>query len=134
MKIIVCVDDRGGMMFNKRRQSQDYEVRKDILDMSAGRVCMNEYSLKQFVEWDNLTAQEDFLDKAGEDDYCFVENLPLEPYKDRINEIIIYHWNRKYPGDKFFDIDISAGWELIESSEFVGKAHECIRKERWLRV
>ena len=31
MQIIVCVDDRGGMLFNKRRQSRDRVLIADVL-------------------------------------------------------------------------------------------------------
>ena len=30
MKVIVCIDDNGGMLFNKRRQSRDRKVLEDI--------------------------------------------------------------------------------------------------------
>ena len=31
MTLILCVDDRGGLSFNGRRQSQDRRVREDLL-------------------------------------------------------------------------------------------------------
>ena len=37
MNIIVCVDDNNGMMFNKRRVSQDVEVREDIYKNLNGK-------------------------------------------------------------------------------------------------
>ena len=37
MKVIVCVDDKGGVMFNHRRQSQDRVLRERILGMTAGQ-------------------------------------------------------------------------------------------------
>ena len=33
MNIIVCLDDKNGMMFNKRRQSQDKLLRSDIKEL-----------------------------------------------------------------------------------------------------
>ena len=48
MKIIVCIDDKNGMMFNHRRQSKDREVRRDMLSyIGQHRLWMNEYSRKQ---------------------------------------------------------------------------------------
>ena len=32
MIAVVCVDDRGGMLFNRRRQSQDRLLRQDLLE------------------------------------------------------------------------------------------------------
>ena len=37
MIIAVCVDGRGGVMFNRRRQSQDRAQREDLLNFCAGR-------------------------------------------------------------------------------------------------
>lgn len=37
MTLILCVDDRGGLSFNGRRQSQDRRVREDLLTMAAVR-------------------------------------------------------------------------------------------------
>lgn len=54
MKIIVCVDNQNGMMFNHRRQSQDRVLRKRILELTGGKkLWMNAYSQKQFLpgEW-----------------------------------------------------------------------------------
>ena len=43
MKLIICVDDNNGMMFNRRRQSKDREVRHDILAYTMPeRIWMNE--------------------------------------------------------------------------------------------
>ena len=45
MIIMICLDDRGGMLFNKRRQSQDVLLRQQILTETAGgRLWMNSYS------------------------------------------------------------------------------------------
>jgi len=38
MIAVVCVDDRGGMLFNRRRQSQDRVLRGDLLALAAGAV------------------------------------------------------------------------------------------------
>ena len=32
MDVFVCLDDRGGMFFNHRRQSRDRQVIQDMLD------------------------------------------------------------------------------------------------------
>ena len=90
MKIIVCIDDKNGMMFNHRRQSKDREVRRDMLSyIGHHRLWMNEYSRKQFeaVPKDaQIEINENFPAFAGDDDYCFIEqksnhgnsNLSLE--------------------------------------------------------
>ena len=37
MIVIACVDDRMGMLFNRRRQSQDAALRQRLLERAAGR-------------------------------------------------------------------------------------------------
>ncbi|MCD8124484.1 MAG: ribonuclease Z, partial [Lachnospiraceae bacterium] len=54
MIVIVAVDDRGGMMFGSRRQSQDRVLRQRVLSLAEGRtVWMNAYTAKQFGDQDN---------------------------------------------------------------------------------
>ena len=63
MRLIACVDDRGGMAFHQRRQSRDRVVRQHILaDASGGRLWMNAYSAGQFSpeEREGLLVAEDF--------------------------------------------------------------------------
>ncbi|MCP1103375.1 hypothetical protein M2454_002760 [Aequitasia blattaphilus] len=134
MIVIACVDDALGMMFNKRRQSKDKVLQKEIMEATAGKkLWMNQYSLNQFQEEfpeSHILCDEDFLNKAAEGDYCFVENISLKSYEEKIEKIILYKWNRKYPADFFFDISINEnGWKIIESEEFPGYSHEKITKE-----
>lgn len=141
MKVIVCVDDGNGMLFNKRRQSQDRVLRDDVQKMAAGqKLWMNAYSARQFQEGSqtgenfkenlkgNLVVAEDFLEQAGENDFCFVENEKLLPHSDRIREMVVYRWNRSYPGDFHLDLDLSQ-WKLVQTTEFAGYSHEKITKE-----
>lgn len=131
MIIIVCIDDNNGMMFHERRQSQDKILRKHILEMTGpNRLWMNEYSYRQFLDTDSslLAIDQNFLDKAEAGDYCFVENSDLCPYSEQIEKIILFHWNRSYPADLYFTLDIS-GWTLEETEEIAGYSHEKITKE-----
>ena len=45
-----------------------------------------------------------------------------------IDEIILYKWNRVYPTDFYFDINLST-WNLTQVTEFKGNSHERITKE-----
>ena len=49
MIAVVCVDDRNGMLFHHRRQSQDRLLREDLLSRCPGRLWMNAYSAKLFT-------------------------------------------------------------------------------------
>lgn len=131
MIVIVCVDDHNGMMFNGRRQSQDRRLREHILQsVSPHRLHMSLYTKKQFIDVgpERVAAEEDFLGKAGPGSYCFVEDKAVIPYADKIEKVILYKWNRSYPADVFFPLDLS-GWALEETEDFPGYSHEKITKE-----
>ena len=95
MKIIVCLDDGNGMLFNKRRQSSDAELCKRIIDKAENRPnFMNNYSSKLF-DGNNIIVDDNFLNFAQMGDYCFVENTDIMPNFEKTEQIIIYRWNRK---------------------------------------
>ena len=130
MIVFVCVDDENGMLFNRRRQSRDRAVVRDILQTcQEAQLWMDFYSAKLFAgEEGNFQATEDFLGLAGAGEYCFVENRELAPFAEKIERLIVYRWNRKYPGDFFLDLELS-NWALLEKTEFPGNSHEKITKE-----
>lgn len=134
MKIAVCLDDNNGMLFNHRRQSQDRAVRTRLLSLvRRGRLWMNAYSAEQFAgQEEHIKVSEQFLEEAGRETWCFVENQDVSPYEERITEIVIYRWNRSYPGDFFFPLDLKQ-WKLESSIEFHGFSHEKLTEERYVR-
>lgn len=131
MKVIVCVDDGMGMLFNRRRQSQDSVLRERVLKLTDGkRLWMNHYSAKQFdlAAAPQINVDDSFLTEALVDDYAFVETESLAHYAQWIEEITLYRWNRKYPSDLKFDLDLTT-WKLIKTNEFAGHSHEKITEE-----
>ena len=103
MIVAVCVDDKNGMMFNKRRQSQDRIQRQHLRKLAEGRmIWMNSYSAVLFLKdseqlnaglesgaqedfaQPNICVDEDFLDRAGENEICFVENQSVSEYTEKI--------------------------------------------------
>ncbi len=129
MKIIVCVDKNNGMMFNNRRQSQDSAVRQKIAKICGDSpLYMNGYSAKMFADECKIISDEDFLQIAGKDDFCFVENTPVDA--SSASEIYLFNWNRRYPADQYFEIDLKqSGFKRISKEEFVGSSHEKITLE-----
>lgn len=129
MNVIICVDNNNGIMFNHRRQSRDRIVQEHILAMiGSNRLWMNSYSKKLFAdELSNIVVDENYLNKAGKEDYCFVEGIDISHYIEKIDKIILFKWNRQYPADEFFAIDLSQ-WILDEFEEFTGQSHD-ITKE-----
>ena len=84
MKLITCLDDKNGLLFHCRRQSQDRGLRAFMKDM-------------------------------------------VKEYEDRIEELILFRWNKIYPADLYFDLDLSA-WHLEETEEFEGSTHHITKK------
>ncbi len=130
MYLIVAIDKENGMMFNGRRQSRDRVLCEKVLDITReSRLWVNSYTAKLFegYEAEQLAVDEDFIGKAGDDEFCFAENvLPSED--TMIKKIILFKWNRQYPGDFFFNIDL-AGWSLKGIQNFAGFSHENITME-----
>ena len=136
MIAIICVDDNLGMMFNNRRQSQDRTLREKIKEISAdSRLLMNSYSIKQFDEEDRkkIIEDENFATNAQKGDFVFFENISPKDYEKDIEKIILYRWNRKYPADFYFEIDLKKGWILNDSYDFEGYSHEKITEEIYVK-
>lgn len=131
MNIIVCIDEENGMLFNGRRQSKDRVLRVHASDLAGGKLWMNSYTAKQFAEDGcDIIADEAFMDNAPEDAWCFVENVDIKPYADKISRIAVYRWNRLYPSDvKFPMADFAFRWTQVSCEEFAGSSHERITQE-----
>ena len=132
MIIAVAIDDNSGMTFNNRRQSRDSALCADLLNSATAKLRMNSYSAKLFDENEKIIVSESFLDEAADNDVCFVENVSPTPYIDRAIGLIIYRWNRRYPVQTKFDVDLSQ-FKLVSSFDFVGTSHEKITKEIYKR-
>ena len=134
MKIITAVDDNGGLLFNNRRQSRDRVLRDYIVELTSRHTLwINSYTAKLFDEIpEHVIVDDDFLYKAGLLDYCWVENQHVSEIADNISEVILFHWNRQYPGDFFFDLDLRE-WKLIATKEFSGSSHKQITQENYIR-
>ena len=92
MNIIICLDDNNGMMFNKRRQSQDRILRADLKEFIKDKdLYMNNYSYKLYKDIDNgnIKVSENFLEQCTENDFCLVEDKLLNNYINKINNINI---------------------------------------------
>lgn len=132
MNIIVCIDDSGGMCFNGRRQSKDSVLRAQARQLAQGQpLWMNAYTARQFAEDGyHIIIDELFLENAPRDAWCFVENVDVIPFADKIQKIAIYHWNRLYPSDvEFPQARFEGKWERIHTRDFAGSSHERITEE-----
>lgn len=130
MKLIVCVDARGGMAFNGRRVSSDREVSCRILALGDGCLRMAPYSRGLFPKNGEIYAADDFLRSAGNNDLCFIEREAADPWLCKADTLILFCWNRAYPYDLRFPLDrLTDGWKLVATEDFPGNSHERITVE-----
>ena len=129
VKIIVCLDDNGGMLFNNRRQSRDRVVCEDVVkNLNGEKLFVSPFSQILFENYkDCVSVSEDFLLNGT---ICFVENQSLSHCN--ADEVIVYRWNRIYPSDFYCDIDFSK-YSLLQQTEFEGFSHEKITKQIFIK-
>lgn len=134
MILMTTIDDSGGLLFNHRRQSQDRILRQHMLDIAGpSGIWMDGYTATLFTGQEaQIHVSETFLDDAGPGAYALLEDRSAAPYAAQIEKLYLYHWNRAYPGDTFFDIDVTKGWQLISTTEFAGSSHDKITEEVYI--
>ena len=131
MKLIFCIDDKKGMMFFGKRQSQDSVLREWIINHTSGsKLWMSSYSAKQFSDQTNFVVDDNYVSNAMVGDYCFVEDKGYS--LDNVSEIILCKWNRKYQADKVLDIDLKANdFKKVSSEDIKGSSHDKITIETY---
>lgn len=125
MILAVCVDNAFGMTFHNRRQSKDAALRQRLMELCGGKLRMSAYSAKQFEQ--PVYAGEDYLSGAAAGDWCFAENGEYEAWADRIEQIVLFRWNRDYPADLHFQFP--GKWTLLSREDFPGTSHDTITQE-----
>ena len=125
MKIIACVDNNNGLLFNHRRLSKDRNVILDIENMvKENEFACSEYSSQLFLNSNlkKFTIKNE-LPQSG---YYFAEDI-LPKDLENVDEIILYQWNREYPSDLKFEFDLKK-YNEVDRKEFPGYSHEKITK------
>ena len=129
MTLYICLDDRNGLQFNKRRQSRDAAVLEDIRSQCAGNLLIEPFSEKLIRE-----AEIPYVLPPETAEDFFAENIPSDEVLEKTNKIVIYRWNRHYPADIRWEPDLNAtGFVLQETTEFPGTSHEKITREVYAR-
>ena len=132
MNVIVCVSDGGGMLFAKRRLSRDAAVISDVeKTVGGGALFVTDYSAKLFENTAlGAVRAENPLSEASAGDYVFLEEKGISDFKEDVESLIIYRWNRKYPFDFSLDINpLQCGFSLVSTVDFKGSSHDKITKE-----
>ena len=135
MTAIVCVEDRGGILFLKRRVSRDREVYRDIAG-DYKKVYMTSYSLPLFDGVKINTGVRLLPISEGErGEVCFVESGEIADNIYKISRLVIYRWNRTYPSDVKLEFDPEEmGFKLVSTNELVGYSHEKITKDIYKKI
>ena len=133
MKIAVCIEKSGGMLFNNRRVSKDSILQQKLLEcVGEGNICLNEYSAKQFTSTKHLQVSDNFLTVASDEDICFIENVEIPI--DKASQVYLFQWNRDYPADTYFDYNLKdLGFKKIRTEDFAGSSHKKITLEVYER-
>ncbi len=136
MKLVFCIDDRGGMMFNKRRVSRDRILIENLAELIGDNALYIEpYSEELFSEQDlNIICSRNPVSSADKEDFSFIESIDPQEALSCADELIIYKWNRKYPSElRFTESPEKHGFCLAESFDFTGSSHEKITREIYKR-
>ena len=129
MKIILCLDDNNGMLFNNRRQSRDKALLSDAFgNLQGEKLYITSFSEKLMAEYcDKVTLCEDASTlQSGQ--WFFCENVDLTAFADKIEKLVVYKWNRVYPADFNCNLDFSF-FNLESESDFEGSSHPVITKQ-----
>ncbi|MBR4109146.1 MAG: ribonuclease Z [Oscillospiraceae bacterium] len=131
MTLILCADDRDGLLFHNRRLSRDSVLCNRILELCGNKTLwMNSYSASIFPRnTPNIRVSEKFLEEAGEGEFCFVENTEITEVLSRTKTLVIYRWNRSYPSDVKLPESLLEGKKPVSTLEFAGSSHPSITQE-----
>ena len=134
MIFVLCIDDKNGLSFNGRRQSRDRVLIDRLLQMFPDKtINIKSYSSPLFEDHsDRVNISDDLPDKLKNGEVFFSENLDPAPYKDSIEKLIVFKWNRAYPSDKKMTLGLS-DYSLISSEDFTGNSHDKITVSEYKR-
>lgn len=138
MNLICTVDDFMGLSFHDRRQSSDRYVTDRILSITKnGTLWVSHYSSSLFQDIQNLNQlniDDNCMLEAAPGEYCFIEKTDPAFAEKWIETLILFRWNRKYPADTYFTMQMDYKWVLSETADFSGYSHEKITMEVYKHV
>lgn len=135
MNLIFCIDERNGLLFNHRRLSKDKFLINHICEYTKNATLWISTYSKSLFENSSLKSIkicDDMLQYASRNDFCFIEDISVNVNSISIDKIIIYNWNRKYPADTFFNINLDK-YEKVSEKDIIGFSHEKITEKIYLK-
>ena len=133
--VAVVLDDKEGMMIFGKRQSRDRVMIADFVSSMGDKpIYIAPFSKLIFEPHESVNIVENPFIESVDGSACFIESFALSPYIDMIETLVIYRWNKLYPSDTRFDIDVEkSGFKLESSYDFEGSSHDKITKETYKR-
>lgn len=124
MVIVACIDKLGNITADANRQINDILFIKRLWETTnEALLFINDCSRKKFFYYPMMYIDDNFLDQAEAEDYCFVENTDITPYVDRIDKIILYKWNKTFSSELKFDVSILKDYKIVSKESFLGSFH-----------
>lgn len=122
--LVLCIDDKCGLAFNRRRQTKD-RVQREHLKIQLGDtpLYLTPYTAKLMK---TEPAWEELPEQFPEDGAIWVEREDPENLMKQADRVLLYRWNRSYPGDVFTGLPADAGFQLMTEEHFEGSSHDDI--------
>lgn len=138
MNAIICIDNQNGIAFNHRRQSRDKVLIGDMLSFVREKpLYVSSYSAMLFGEEDQKSIRLSDAPhvECPQGAWCFLELVDPQEIEHQIETLIVYRWNKIYPGDLFLTIELGAQslWKLQETKDFPGSSHEQLTREVYIK-
>ncbi len=137
MKVILCIDEKGGVRFHGRRLSQDRIQRADVLRrFGREQLFMKEETAALYAdaEMERIHRVIKWEPTIGKDGWWVCEDLEFMKWKEQLQELVLYRWNRKYPSDEQLSLTLTLPlWSCQACDTFAGSSHPLIHVEHYVK-
>jgi hypothetical protein len=144
MRLVYILDQKNGLLFNKRRQSKDSilidNVIQKVNEVENATLWLSDYSRELFVDsgLELKDINELSLAEASDKDFIFIEDVSVDiqdvlENTESNHYLYLYKWNKVYPADRRLDVteDYFNHFEVLSTETFEGNSHEEIYLEEW---
>ena len=134
--VAICIDERGGMLFNHRRQTSDVQIIDDMVErFGENGVFIKDFYAKLFQKYENVTVSSFPISECSENALCFIENPEILNITDDVERIVVYNWCKSYPADEYFTLDlIDIGFIRISKEKFSTEYRQKVTREVFKRA
>ncbi len=132
MTVIVCVDNKNGMLFNHRRQSSDQNLLNFLFQKFPNqKLHIRPFSEKLFSAYADRVIVDENFSQTDHKTVCFVEDVDVAQLQF-VEKLIVCKWNRAYPSDFRLTVDLSA-YSLANTTDIVGHSHDKITIQEYMK-